>query len=187
MDLQLHLYLCNQFLSPLTWVWILLRWGILDTTLCDKVCQWLVAGCWFSPGTAVSSNNKTDRHDITEILAIVALNTITLTLEHMKFCHHVTAIVSFSHSNFLLCNHREILYQTLGWWPLILKQKFLKYIKSFKYLFLLRMGWNFNRHFCFVYDFSSLYYKFYLFQIRMLWYFIQFYIFFFRTLSESIS
>ena len=34
---------------------------------------------WFSLGTPVSSNNKTDRHDITEILLKVALNTITLT------------------------------------------------------------------------------------------------------------
>ena len=32
----------------------------------------------FSPGTLVSSTNKTDRHDIAEILLIVALNTITL-------------------------------------------------------------------------------------------------------------
>jgi len=32
----------------------------------------------FSSGTLVSSTNKTDRHDITEILLIVALNTITL-------------------------------------------------------------------------------------------------------------
>ena len=31
---------------------------------------------WFSPGTPVSSTNKTDRHDITEILMKVALNTI---------------------------------------------------------------------------------------------------------------
>jgi hypothetical protein len=45
--------------------------GILDTTLCDQVCQ-------FSPGTSVSSTNKTDRYDITEILLKVALNTITL-------------------------------------------------------------------------------------------------------------
>jgi hypothetical protein len=36
-----------------------------STTLCDKVCQWLVAGHWFSVGTQVSSSNKTD---ITEIL-----------------------------------------------------------------------------------------------------------------------
>jgi hypothetical protein len=31
-------------------------------------------------GTPVSSTNKTDRHDITEILLKVALNTITLSL-----------------------------------------------------------------------------------------------------------
>jgi hypothetical protein len=34
---------------------------------------------WFSPGTLVSSTNKTDRHDITEILLKVALNTINQT------------------------------------------------------------------------------------------------------------
>ena len=36
-----------------------------------------MAGKWFS---LVSSTNKTDYHDITEILLKVALNTITLTL-----------------------------------------------------------------------------------------------------------
>ena len=71
-------YQCNQRLSPLTlWVRIPLRRGLLDTTLCDKVCQWLTTGWWFSLGTLVSSTNKTDRHDITEILLKVALNTIT--------------------------------------------------------------------------------------------------------------
>jgi hypothetical protein len=39
----------------------------------------LAAGRWFSPGTPVSSTNKTDRHDITEILLKVALNTINQT------------------------------------------------------------------------------------------------------------
>jgi len=34
----------------------------------------------FFSGTPVSSTNKTDRHDITEILLKVVLNTITLTL-----------------------------------------------------------------------------------------------------------
>jgi hypothetical protein len=52
---------------------------VLDTTLCDKDCQWLAAGWWFSPGTPVSSTNRTDHHDIAEILLKVALNTITLT------------------------------------------------------------------------------------------------------------
>jgi len=34
--------------------------GALDTTFCDKVCQWLATGQWFSLGTPASSNNKTD-------------------------------------------------------------------------------------------------------------------------------
>jgi hypothetical protein len=34
-------------------------------------------GVWFSPGPPVSSTNKTERHDITEILLKVALNTIS--------------------------------------------------------------------------------------------------------------
>jgi hypothetical protein len=36
-----------------------------------------VAGQCFSLGTPVSSTNKTDHHDISEILLEVALNTIT--------------------------------------------------------------------------------------------------------------
>jgi len=42
----------------------------------------LPTGRWFSPGTLVSSTNKTDRHDIpvNEILLEVALNTIIPTL-----------------------------------------------------------------------------------------------------------
>ena len=56
-----------------------LRRGVLNTTLCDKVCQWLAAGLWFSPGTLVSSTNKTDCHNITEILLKVTLYTINPT------------------------------------------------------------------------------------------------------------
>jgi hypothetical protein len=67
-------YLCNQCLSPLKlWVQTHSWRGVLDTTLSDQVCQWLATGLWFSP---VSSTNKTDWHDITEILLRVALNTI---------------------------------------------------------------------------------------------------------------
>ena len=36
-------------------------------------------GRWFSPGPPVSSTNKTDRHDMTEILLKVAFNTIKQT------------------------------------------------------------------------------------------------------------
>ena len=72
-------YLCNQCLLPLTFrVRIQLRPGLLDTTLCDKVCQWLATNLWFSPGTIVSSTNKTHRHDMTEILLKMALITTLL-------------------------------------------------------------------------------------------------------------
>jgi hypothetical protein len=46
------------------------------TTLCGKVCQRLATGQWFSPCPPVSFTNETDRHDITEILLKVVLNTI---------------------------------------------------------------------------------------------------------------
>ena len=35
---------------------------------------------WFSPGSTVSSIIKTDRHDITEIMLKLALNTINQTM-----------------------------------------------------------------------------------------------------------
>jgi hypothetical protein len=41
----------------------------------DKVYQLLSHGRWFSPCTPVSYTTKTGRHDIAEILLIVALNT----------------------------------------------------------------------------------------------------------------
>jgi hypothetical protein len=73
-------YLCNRCLSPLTlWFRIQLRRGVLDTTLCDKVCQWLSTGRRISPRTPVSSTNKTYHPDVTEILLKVALNTTNQT------------------------------------------------------------------------------------------------------------
>ena len=53
--------------------------GVLDTTLCDKVYQWLATSQWFSQGTPIFSTNKNDCQDITEILLKVALNTINQT------------------------------------------------------------------------------------------------------------
>jgi hypothetical protein len=64
------------------WVRIPLRRNVLDTTLCDEVCQWLATGRWLSPGIPVSSTNQAD-HDITEILLKVELN-ITLTLNRKQ-------------------------------------------------------------------------------------------------------
>jgi hypothetical protein len=55
-----------------------IRWNRLGYSFRrqDKVYQWLATGQRFSPGTLVSSINKTDHHDIAEILLKVALNTI---------------------------------------------------------------------------------------------------------------
>ena len=72
--------------------------GVLDTTLWDKVCQWLATCRWFSPNTPVFSTNATDRHDITEILLKAVLNTINLFI--------VTIISSY----FLMRNNRYHFY-----------------------------------------------------------------------------
>ena len=68
-------YLCNQCLPPLM-LWVRISIRARCTTLCDKVWQWLATGLWISPGPPVSSTNKTDLHNITEILLRVALSTI---------------------------------------------------------------------------------------------------------------
>ena len=63
--------------------------GVLDTTLCDKVGQWLATGRWFSPDNPVSSTNKTGHHDITEILLKLALGTINqpMCCSRIRFSH----------------------------------------------------------------------------------------------------
>ena len=70
-------YIYN-WLSPLM-LWVQISVRARRTALCDKVCQWLATGRWFSLGPPVSSTNKTDRHDLTEILLKVTLNTIKQT------------------------------------------------------------------------------------------------------------
>ena len=57
--------------------WVLHMQSVPITT--DVVSSNLDQGLWFSPCPQVSSTNKTDPHNITEILLKVALNTITLT------------------------------------------------------------------------------------------------------------
>ena len=66
--------------DSLLWVMTSNLYWLLNTHLCDKhdkLCQWLVAGWWFSLGAHVSSTNKTDRHDVhvCEILGKLILNT----------------------------------------------------------------------------------------------------------------
>ena len=63
--LDLRLPMQSVTITTNVGVRIPLRRDVLDITICDKVCQWLTAGQWFSPDTLVTSTNKTDCHDIT--------------------------------------------------------------------------------------------------------------------------
>ena len=56
-------YLWNQSFHHWSCEFESLSWqGAFDTTLCDKVSQWLVTGLWITLGTPVSSTNKTYHH-----------------------------------------------------------------------------------------------------------------------------
>ena len=96
------------------------------TTLCDKVCQWLSTCLWFSPDPPVSSTNKTDRRNLTEILLKVALNTIKQTNKH-----HIIFLNKIWHKNISLkklippsskFNIHSLLYHDIA-------QKYLTYLK----------------------------------------------------------
>ena len=60
--------------------------------LCDKVFQWLATDWWFSPSTPISSTNKTDSHDITEILLKVSLSIINQTLIYLITVSYIEVI-----------------------------------------------------------------------------------------------
>jgi hypothetical protein len=77
-------YLFNQCLSPLM-LWVRISIRARCTTLCDKVCQRLSTGQWFSTGPPISSTDKTDRHGITEILLKVAFYTIKQTDIYLQY------------------------------------------------------------------------------------------------------
>ena len=73
-------YMCNQCLSPL-------KLRIQLMAMCTRYnIMWLATSRWFSPCTPVSSTNKTDRNDITEILLKVVLNTIIFLLHFIVLC-----------------------------------------------------------------------------------------------------
>ena len=81
-----------------------------------------MTGRWFSPGTLVSSTNKTDCHDITEIFFKVALNTINQNQPAILLLHidwtilegvitlfHLEYFIRKLQSQFLLHFRREFL------------------------------------------------------------------------------
>jgi hypothetical protein len=64
-----------------------------------------VTGWWFSLGTLVSSINKTDSHDITEISLKVVLNTIT---PRPNYC------INYASSSTYRSKHNEALKQVFS-------------------------------------------------------------------------
>ena len=64
-----------------------------------KVCQWLTTGRLFSPCPPVSSTNKTDHHDITEILLKVTLNTINQTNHFAYWFNYFASQLSIHYNN----------------------------------------------------------------------------------------
>jgi hypothetical protein len=70
--LRLH---CCRFLPSLNMKQELQKGCTRLAAASNKIYQLLAHGRWFSSGTPASSTTKTDRHDITEILLKVTLNT----------------------------------------------------------------------------------------------------------------
>ena len=60
---------------------------------CKCSDQRLAAGRWFAPGIPVSSTNKTDQYDITEILLKVALSTINHTKQNVVIYMYIHKII----------------------------------------------------------------------------------------------
>jgi hypothetical protein len=72
---MLHSRLIDWCLTPTLAVFLAISWREVSHNRVVLKSN-LATGQWFSPGTPVSYTNKTDRHNITEILMKVALNTI---------------------------------------------------------------------------------------------------------------
>ena len=120
MHIHMHVQIMNKFE---TYLYITQKW----------VCQGQAVGQWFSPGTPVSLHNKTDHHDITEILFKVALSTITIT-------HRNEGVIGELEQLFLTTTGKL--------WRVHLDDKFsLIHIMQYTYLFLEIYGSAGSMHF----------------------------------------
>jgi hypothetical protein len=82
---------------------------------CTKVCQWLTADRCFFPSTPVSSTNKTDRHDIAELLLkVVFLNTRTLTVTSIDWITTWASRETKTDGTLLSKNHHKSSIPTYG-------------------------------------------------------------------------
>jgi hypothetical protein len=104
-------YLCIQCLSLLTlWVLIPIRRGVLDTTLCDKVCQWLAAGQCFSPPIKLTPryNRNIVQSGIKHHNLLPPTKHTLLTPSPKKYVKNCWCDVSCSWIAFLLGNVRRL-------------------------------------------------------------------------------
>ena len=85
--------------------------------LCDKVYQWLATGRWFSSGPPVSSTNKADLHDITDILLKVALNTINPTNQPTIILLSINELLSITRCVFIYIRPKwlSLLWLCFSW------------------------------------------------------------------------
>ena len=113
------------------------------TTLCDKVDRLLAAGQWFSLVAPDSSINKTDHHDIAEILLKVELNTITpnpspFKLHNDDCLEYILIFYVFQgpyekqkHTHVEDLNERQILYEYWARWGKWFKYQPLDHIREY--------------------------------------------------------
>jgi hypothetical protein len=111
-------------------LWVRISIRMRCTTLCDKFCQRLATGQWFSPGTPVSFTNKTYRHDIAEILLKVALNIIKQTNQtiYPPLKLFISEIINFSKlsKGLYSCNCLNLLWSTIMFSQIYIKFNCLK-------------------------------------------------------------
>jgi hypothetical protein len=93
--------------------------------LCDKVCQWLAADRLFSPGTLVSSMNKCDLLDTTEILMKIVLNF------HNWLCGYIQTHLPYDWAQgypIMMWRRKK---HTHSWWVVFIKKniRFGKYFQ----------------------------------------------------------
>jgi energy-converting hydrogenase Eha subunit E len=132
--------------SPLKWwVRIQLMANCNRYNIMWYICLWLEAGWWFSPGTLISSTNKSDRHDITEILLKIALNTISIallcietTFSILKHLMTLTCFVNINVVQSLILLRFVVLF---GLWPFRLSIKLCIFHLSFFYLTGTKLTW----------------------------------------------
>ena len=133
--------------------------------LCDKVYQWLATGSrWFSPGPLISSTNKTDRHDITEILLKVALNTIKQTNNLIRLYESLQEECLRKSSTLYFC-----LEETVSFSDLVIYKKYILKTRSYTYGFFFAKNFFFRTARVRILNFFSRANFFPEFNIKVIW------------------